>query len=256
MVTEHPFDLRKPEFSGPIEELNELVAGLKIERPLQAEDANDLYGANVFGIRFSGNTALAIGVDAVSNAFWPTDLEATAQETAQSRDYLLVCANYPDIGRTNALQYFATFKPSTSPWIKDEDEVSELGKVANYAVNIDSSVKLKDKSYDELPPRYLGPVSAYPMNLFWLTQIMDYKMAIIEINSQMRASLATSGLELGEIAEAIPRIIDGTSYERFVIDPSTGSNGTLVDYIRDVPPTTFHLRDDGLVIPDDNTVKA
>lgn len=254
MITEHDFDLRKPELAGPIADLNSIVASLNIDPPIQGEDANNLYGENVFGIRFSGNTALALGVDAISSAFWPTDEAAVAAETARSRDYLLVCANYPDLGRTDALQYFATFRPGTSPWIRDENQDSKLVEVANNAVNIDSSAKLKDRRVDELPPKYRGPVSAYPMNLFWLTQIMDYKMAIIEVNRQMRASLAGSGLKLGRISDAEPRVIDGAPYNRFVIDPANEANAALVNFTKFIRPNTFHVTDDGLILPDNNTV--
>jgi hypothetical protein len=255
MVTNRDFDLSKPELAGPIEELNRIVASLGIEPPAQDRTANAVYGQNVFGIRFSGATCLAIGVDAVSAAFWPTDTEAISLATRSSRDYLLVCANYPDLSRTDALQYFTTFKPGASPWIQDEEEGSDLREIAGRAVNIDSSAKLKDtKRGSDLPPNYNGPENAYAMNLFWLTQIMGYTKAIVEVNRVMKMSLGKSGLELEEIFGAEPRLIDGDAYSRFVINPSSGANSPLVDAVKQIPPNTFHLTDDGLLIQDHNLV--
>lgn len=256
MVTNHDFDLRRPELAAPIAELNEMVASLKIEPPVQNDDGNKVYGQNVFGIRFSGNTELALGVDAVSGAFWPTDVEAVSRATASCRDYLLVCANYPDLDVTEALQYFTTFQPGTSPWIPGEKVGTELRTFADTAVNIDSSAKLKNAKYDILPPQYTGPEKAYPMNLFWLTQTMAYKMAIVEVNRVMQRSLRASGLELSSIPGAEPREIGDEKYKRFLIDPSTAQNSFSVNFTRSISPNTFHLTDSGLVVADNNLIVA
>lgn len=246
MVTDERLDLTKPEIAEPIAQLNLAVADLAISQPTQGEQANQTYGDNVFGIRFSGNAGLGRCVDAVSMAFWPEDEEAVDPDRASDRDYLLVCANYPKINRTEALQFFTTFKPGTAPWIEG-DPNSPLNKMAKLAVNIDSSAKLRDV---ELPPRYIAPVSAYLMNLYWLTQTMDYPAAILEINKPMHDSLDNWGVELGTIEGAEPREIGGKLYSRFIIDPSTSRNSALVEAVKAALPTTYHIDDSGLVRPD------
>lgn len=246
MVTDEKLDLTRPEIAKPISDLNQAVAELDIEQPKQDELTNQTYGENVFGIRFSGLAELGKYVDAVSRAFWPEDEDAVDPDRATDRDYLLVCANYPDSERTDSLQFFTTFRPGSAPWIEG-DPSEPLNKLARDAVNIDSSAKLRNTDY---PPQYVAPVSAYLMNLYWLTQTMDYPAAILEINHPMHQSLNEWGVELGTIDGAEPREIGGKFYSRFVIDPSTARNSALVGVVKAVEPTTYHLTDSGLIVPD------
>lgn len=247
MVTDEKLDLKRPDLAAPIAELNQAVASLGIKQPMQDELANQTYGENVFGIRFNGIAELGRYVDAVSKAFWPQDLAAVDPASATDRDYLLVCANYPEADRTDALQFFTTFRPGTATWIYEEPSDTALREVANVAVNIDSSAKLRNHGH---PPGYNDPASAYLMNLYWLTQTMEYPEAILEINKPMHDSLDKWGVELAPIEGAEPRDIGGKFYSRFIIDPTTVRNSGLVEIVKLAVPTTYNLTNSGAIKSD------
>ena len=257
MVTDKSFDLNSYPLKGAVNNLNEELAALGITPSQSGEDQAMLYGLGVYGVRFSGNTRLGALIDAVARTMWPDDAPAVDPHTANSRDHLLVCANYPG-ERTEALHFFTTFKPGQSPWINDEE--GELKRVAIEAVNIDSSAKLKEdddldapEEMKKIPPFYSPPVSAYLMNLYWLVAMEDNSLAVIEVNEAMKGSLTRWGIDLGSIDGAEPRKIGNVEYERLTIDPSSPRNQLVVDSVKSCPPATFRLSESGLAVPDSNT---
>lgn len=248
MISDKDFNLEEYPLKGAIDSLNGELAALGIEPGESLDETSNTYGCGVFGIRFGGNTRLGALMDGVSRVLWPEDKPAVAPHTAEDRKHLVVAANYPD-GVTKALQFFTTINPGKAAWIQEEQ--GELKRVADKAVNIDSSARLIDKK--GFPPGYGGPVSAYLMNLYWLVVMEQYPMAILEVNEKMKHSLTGNwGIELGQIVGAEPRTIGGKSYERFIIDPSSESNAPIVDIVRQTPPVTFRLTDSGLAVTDDN----
>lgn len=252
MITDKTFDVEKEPLRGAVAGLNSELAALQIEPTEPAPGSEDLYGEGVFGLRFSGLSRLGALLDNVSRVMWPEDPEAVLPSTADDREHLIVCANFPD-GSTEALQFFTTFKPGKAPWIAGE--TGALRRMGELAVNIDSSVKLKDDE-KRIPPRYQAPVSAYLLNLAWLTNISGYEAAIMEVNGYMQKSLGEWGVDLTAIEGAQPRLIGNKSYERLVIDPSTPTNHGLVELVRAYPPITFQLDEKGSPVVDKVTSKA
>lgn len=252
MVTDKTFNVEKEPLKGAIAGLNSELAALQIEPSDPAPGSEDLYGEGVFGLRFSGLSRLGALLDNVSRVMWPEDPEAVLPTSADNREHLIVCANFPD-GSTEALQFFTTFRPGKAPWITEEaDELRAMGEIA---VNIDSSAKLK-KDPSRIPDKYQAPVSAYLLNLHWLTITNRYEAAIIEVNEHMKNSLGRWGVELTDIEGARPRLIGGEPYERLVIDPSTPINRGLVELVRECPPITFQLDEKGSPVVDKVTSKA